>query len=80
MYTPGKFNLVADALSRLPMQKETKILAIQGTNDSDFSPITAKQIACSSNKDVVMASVIRFVTKGWPTEVNDKEVKAFYNR
>ncbi|XP_062713844.1 uncharacterized protein K02A2.6-like [Aedes albopictus] len=83
----------ADVLSRLissaakpeedyiiaSVKLEEDLLAVleQSVNNT---PVTARMIATGTKQNRVLNQVLQNIECGWPSEVNDPEIKAFYNR
>ena len=73
----------ADVLSRLPLPKaEPNYIdydAVFTLGQIESLPVTARQIAKATSKDVVLSQVAEFTMKGWPKTV-PQELKPYYNR
>ena len=75
----------ADALSRLPlpqMPADTTIpaelvLIVENMNDA---PVTAEQVASLTRREPLMAEVYRYIQEGWPTQMNNPELKPYWTR
>ena len=87
-HRPGHKNGCADALSRLPLQKEetspeiikwTQEAMICNTEVLSSLPVTAKQISRQTNKDSVLSKVMHCVKTGWPEEV-DGELANYHQK
>lgn len=85
-YIKGTSNLIADCLSRLPMSEakigEEKLTStyLNFVNTSFTNVIDEKQVRIEARHDPILARVIEFVNKGWPTHNIDTELKPFYNK
>ena len=82
-FVPSKHNVVADALSRLPLSSTT------GSESAVFKveerlvnclPITHKEISHATRVDPVLSRVLEFVKNGWPQHVEDLCLKPFFHR
>ncbi|XP_037931645.1 uncharacterized protein K02A2.6-like [Teleopsis dalmanni] len=49
-------------------------------NSLDKLPLTSKMITYETAKDKVLAKILEYVTKGWPSNCNNSELKAYFNR
>ena len=80
-HIPGKLNVCADCLSRLPVfAKRHPAEKIQAIIEIDYLPVTAKQIAKQSAKDTTIGSALVAVQHGnWPAVVSE-DLLPFYRR
>ena len=80
-HIPGKLNVCADCLSRLPVfAKRHPAEKIQAIIEIETLPVTAKQIAKQSSKDRIIGSALVAVQHGnWPAVVS-KDLLPFYRR
>ena len=80
----GKDNVVADALSRIPLEQSPSEVPIPGETillieTLDSTPINVRQIAKWTNEDVVLSRVHNMVLKGW-MNTNDPKFLPYQNR
>ena len=63
----------ADAMSRLLLPKTTPVPAelVLMIENLDEAPISAKQMATWTQRDVVLSRVLEFIMLGWPKEADD---------
>lgn len=82
-YMPGKDNVFADALSRLPLPTqsgiEDDIFNISGKMLENL-PVTSREIQQATRVDPVLSRVLEFTKNGWPTGVEDLRLKPYFNR
>ncbi|XP_041453560.1 uncharacterized protein K02A2.6-like [Lytechinus variegatus] len=83
-YIPGNQNLVADALSRLPLPE-----TVQGDDDIyniaayhiESLPITSKEIQNKTRTDPVLSRILHMVKTGtWVEDKQDERLKPFIRR
>ncbi|XP_038072087.1 uncharacterized protein K02A2.6-like [Patiria miniata] len=83
-FIPSSQNVLADALSRLPLptMEEDDEDAIYNIEDKrlDSLPVTSKEISHATRTDPVLSRVLEFTKSGWPAEVRDERLKPFFNR
>ena len=88
-YKPGKSNLNADALSRLPSSYKPNVIpeppeiVLSLTQLEKLeSPLNAPMISQETRHDPILSQVVQFVLKGWPTKLApDKiDLKPYFNR
>ncbi|XP_022825572.1 uncharacterized protein K02A2.6-like [Spodoptera litura] len=72
----------ADALSRLPLPQEGRLVdAVNYINlIEDFFPISFKDVARETEKDSLLSKIKGFVNFGWPLTVNDTEKPYFVRK
>ena len=85
IYRPGKENGNADALSRLPLKIEPSSTPIpqEVVNLVDHlnqSPVDALKIKLWTLRDPVLSQVLKFTLHGWPSQVNDENIKPYFTR
>ena len=82
-YLPAKDNVLADALSRLPLPTvgggDAPIYHIEELV-LDNLPVTSREIRNATQRDPVLSQVLDFLRQGWPTDVEDVRLKPFYSR
>ncbi|XP_063408205.1 uncharacterized protein K02A2.6-like [Mytilus trossulus] len=77
VYKEGKKNSIADALSRLPLNRvgKTEVPAemIMLMDHMDSTPVTAQQIKAWTRKDPILGQITNYVLKGCPNyrDIND---------
>ncbi|XP_037944411.1 uncharacterized protein K02A2.6-like [Teleopsis dalmanni] len=49
-------------------------------NSLDKLPLTSKMITYETAKDKVLVKILEYVTEGWPSNCNNSELKAYFNR
>ncbi len=83
VFRPGKANVCADALSRLPIkgegteeQKSEQVLMLDVLGNA---PVDAFQIRRWTSRDVMMSRVREYILSGWP-KVLDLELQPFHQR
>ena len=83
-YLPSSQNVLADALSCLPLPytKEDDDDAIYNIEDKriDSLPITSKEITHGTQTDPVLSRVLQFTKFGCPDKVEDERLKPYFNR
>lgn len=82
-FIPSKANVLADALSRLPLLKTTQSGdGISTIEDKllDNLPVTSKEIKHATQTDPVLSKVLGFVKNGWPSDVEDLRLKPYFGR
>ena len=78
-HVPGVRNVVADALSRLPLPEEARNIEVDeeiynvSVKKLDGMPITAKQIRDATRADPVLSRVLAYVKSGWPASTPEDE-------
>jgi len=82
-YIPAKDNLLADALSRLPLPEE-------GTPESSVYqveelwleglPVMSQEVKECTRRNPVLSRVVDYLRNGWPEELDDEQLKPFYAR
>ncbi|CAC5387447.1 unnamed protein product [Mytilus coruscus] len=84
VYKEGKKNSNADALSRLPLNREgkTEVPAemIMLMDHMDSTPVTAQQIKAWTRKDPILGQITNYVLKGWPNYRDNDEMKPYFSR
>jgi predicted aspartyl protease len=85
VYRPGKENGNADALSRLPLKTEPSSTPIPQevvnlVEHLNQSPVDALKIKQWTMRDPVLAQVLKFTLQGWPSQVDDENVKPYFTR
>ena len=83
-YVPGKDHSNADAFSRLPLPVIPKEVPVPEElvymlESLELSPLTVTQIRKWTERDPLLSRVQRFVTQGWPKEV-DPTMKMYQSR
>ncbi len=83
-YKPGKENVTADALSRLPIPETPVEVPLPGetimlVENLQSTPINTKQITSWTDRDPTLARVRTFITKGW-SEHNDSSFSPYQQR
>lgn len=69
----------ADALSRLPIDNDTKVTdSLYSFNLVSEIPINYQDISKSTKKDITLQKVIDFTQSGWPNHVNDENFKPYF--
>ena len=81
----GKSLGTADALSRLPlpsMPESVPVCAewVHLVEVLDSTPVTSQEISKWTSKDPVLSKVLVYLDYGWPTTINDKDLKPFLQR
>lgn len=90
-YRKGAQLANADALSRLPlperigdvakMSSSAKVLEVKLlSNTSQAVPLTALDVAKETGRDPVLAKVLHYTHTGWPQQVDDPNLKAYFSR
>lgn len=83
VYRPSTENLNADLLSRLPIPNCTDVdpdenyVCYTGVHDL---PITAKNVADSTNTDILLVKVYEYTASGWPNYTDDDDLRPFWNK
>ena len=85
MYQPGKENGNADALSRLPLKTEWSSTLVPQevvnlVEHLNQSPLDAVKIKQWTLRDPTLAQVLKFTLQGWPSQVNDENIKPYFAR
>ena len=74
IHKPGKENVIADALSRLPVEDEfksgTPAEYVKLIECCDFEEISFNVIKQYTSKDVVLSFLVKCLKLGWPNENN----------
>jgi len=82
-YIPAKENVLADALSRLPLPEtgslENKIFMVE-EKWLDNLPVSSKDVRQATSKDRVLARVLDYTRNGWPASVDDMRLKPFFEK
>ena len=88
-YKPGKNNLNADALSRLPGSYQPSsvpdppevVLSLSYLSDQEL-PLKAKMISQETLHDPTLSKVLNFVLKGWPAKLSEElsDLKPYFTR
>lgn len=90
-HTAGKKNFVADCLSRLPLTQDLSEADFIESQQSSFNGLNylvedrtvhlnAKIIGQESENDTLISTVLKYVEKGWPSHVKDRNLKNFYSK
>ncbi|CAC5400803.1 unnamed protein product [Mytilus coruscus] len=83
-YKEGKKNFNADALSRLPLNREgkTEVPAeiIMLMDHMGSTPATAQQIKAWTRKDPILGQITNYVLKGWPNYRDNDDMKLYFSR
>lgn len=77
-YRPGSEHGNADALSRLPCKQadaEAEVFFFSGLNEL---PVAAEDISRASERDPVVAQVLKYTLCGWPNYVADEALKPYF--
>ena len=84
-YRPGSQLQNVDALSRLPLPQEVQtpilgeVLLLQ-EHLNTVSPITAEQISQWTERDPVLSRVLRWVRRGWPSQIKEDDLQPYARR
>ena len=74
IHKPGKENVIADALSRLPVEDDfrssTPAEYVRLVELCDFGELSFNVIKQYTNKDVVLSELVKCLKLGWSTELN----------
>ena len=74
IHKPGKENVIADALSRLPIEDDfrssTPAEYVRLVELCDFGELSFNVIKQYTNKDVVLSELVKCLKLGWSTELN----------
>ena len=82
-YRPGSKLQNADGLSRMPLPQQVRVptpgdILLLRNHLNTASPITAEQITQWTERDLILARVLRFVQRG--SHVNDDELQPYARR
>ncbi|KAM7284083.1 uncharacterized protein ISCGN_001186 [Ixodes scapularis] len=82
-YRTSAENADADCFSRLPLQSTE----VDDSHDETFYtlrlaslPVTSRDIARHTERDPVLSLVVDFTKKGWPSHLDDKVLKPYFDR
>ena len=85
MYIPGRQNVIADALSRLPRDNPDSCLDLfdihVSLNSNTLSPITIHELREETSKDDKLEELAKLINEGWPARMNliSDPMRAFWN-
>lgn len=86
-YIKGVSNKVADFLSRSPVSccetediNDEEVMFLQFIECETRSLVERKQLIVETRHDPVVSRVVNYVKTGWPTTVQDPELKKFFVR
>ena len=83
VYRSSKDNANADCLSRLPIKGQCDVDPDENyviNSVIETMPITAKQIATSTEKDSTLSRVLEYTLSGWPSYVSEQGMTPFWSR
>ena len=82
-FVPARQNVLADALSRLPLQStagsESAVFKVE-ERKVDCLPITHREISHTTRVDPMLSRVLEFVVSGWPQNNGDLLLKPFFSQ
>jgi len=82
-YIPAKENVLADALSRLPLPEtgtpESNVFRVE-EQWLESLPVASKDIRHATTKDPVLSRVMDYTRTGWPETCDDLRLRAFFER
>ena len=80
-YRPGSEHCNADDLSRLPCkQTDNPEAEVSFFSSIDELPISAADVCQATNREPVLAQVLKYILTGWPNYVTDEELKPYFTR
>ena len=84
-YKPGDKLANADALSRLPLPETSPQSSPDMTvqffiNNLEENIVSAKDIKAWTERNPILSRVYRFIIHGWPDDIQDDEMKPYFNR
>ncbi|VBB35116.1 unnamed protein product, partial [Acanthocheilonema viteae] len=84
-YRSGSTNIVADALSRLPVNDfssdhDDKVIASLLTADLSKFKIQKQELIQETSKDYILSRILVYVQNGWPTICTDPSLVPYFQR
>ncbi|XP_011858315.1 PREDICTED: uncharacterized protein K02A2.6-like [Vollenhovia emeryi] len=71
----------ADGLSRLPLPSGTEVAGfLYSFSATNCIPLDADEIATATRKDTILAKAVELTLIGWPKEITDQNLKAYYQK